>query len=135
MCRSKQPSTTPSGRRRSQQTNYVEETPSSNCDNSIFQLHGKQSHPFTVDLCIQGTTLNFEVDTGAAVILISEDTYRRHFLSKSLQKTSLGLKTYTEDQVQVLGQITVDVSYGIQKGTYTLYVVKGAGTSSLGVTG
>ena len=52
MCRSKQPSTIPPGRRRSQQTNYVEETLSSNCDNSIFQLHGKQSRPFTVDLCI-----------------------------------------------------------------------------------
>ena len=32
----------------------------------------------------------------------------------------------------MLGQITVDVSYGIQNGTYTLYVVKGPGTSLLG---
>ena len=32
----------------------------------------------------------------------------------------------------MLGQITVDVSYGIQNGTYTLYVVKVSGTSLLG---
>ena len=131
MCRTKKMSTTPPSRR-VQQTNWVEETPNSNSDNSIFQLHGKSSKPFTVDLCIDGITLNFEVDTGAAVTLISEETYRKHFPRKSLQKTSLRLKTYTNDQVHVLGQVTVDVSYGTQKGTYTLYVVKGAGTSLLG---
>ena len=42
------------------------------------------------------------------------------------------MKTYTDDQVHVLGQISVDVSYGTQNGMYTLYVVKGAGTSLLG---
>ena len=39
---------------------------------------------------------------------------------------------YTNSPVQVLGQIRVDVSYGTQNGTYTLYVVKGSGTSLLG---
>ena len=133
MCRSKQPSTsTPPGRQRLQQTNYIEGTPNSNSDDSIFQIHSKPSRPFTVDMCIQGTTLTFEVDTGAAVTLISEETYCKHFLSKSLQKTSVRLKTYTDDQVHVLGQITVDVSYGTQKGMYTLFVVKGSGTNLLG---
>ena len=133
MCRSKQPSTsTPPGRQRSQQTNYIEGTPHSNSDDSNFQIHSKPSRPFTVDMCIQGTTLTFEVDTGAAVTLISEETYRKHFLSKSLQKTSVRLKTYTDNQVHVLGQITVDVSYGTQKGMYTLFVVKGSGTNLLG---
>ena len=32
----------------------------------------------------------------------------------------------------MLGQVTVDVSYGSQNGSYTLYVVKGRGTSLLG---
>ena len=32
----------------------------------------------------------------------------------------------------MLGQITVDVSYGTQKDMYTLYVVKGIGTNLLG---
>ena len=126
MCRSKQPSTTiPPGRQCLQQTNYIEGTPNSNSDNYIFQIHRKPSRLFTVNVCIQGITLTFEVNTGAAVNLISEETYQKHFLSKSLQKTSVRLKTYTDDQVRVLGQITVNVSYGTQKGTYTLYVVKG----------
>ena len=32
----------------------------------------------------------------------------------------------------MLGQVAVDVSYGSQNGSYTLYVVKGRGTSLLG---
>ena len=96
------------------------------------ETNDKQSRPFTVDLCIQGITLKFEVDTGAAIILISEETYTRNFSSTPLQETSLQLTTYTKDRLQVLGQVTVDVSYGSQNGSYTLYVVKGRGTSLLG---
>ena len=104
MCKSKQPSlTTPPDRQLSQQTKCIEGTPNNNSDDSIFQIHSKPSRPFTVDRCIQGTALTFEVDTGAAVTLISEETYWKHFLSKSLQKTSVQLKTYTDDQVYVLG--------------------------------
>lgn len=49
-----------------------------------------------------------------------------------LQKLSLQLKTYTEERLQVLGEMTVDVSYNSQHGLYTLYVVKGSGSSLLG---
>ena len=79
MCRSKQPSTTTPLHQRSQQTNYIEETPASNSDISIFQFHDKQTKPFTVDLYIQGSNLTFEVNTGAAVTLFSEETYTEHF--------------------------------------------------------
>ena len=107
----------------------VEETPDSDSDNAILQVYSKPSKIFTVKFCTDGITLTFEVDTGAAVTLISEETYRQNFSSKPLQKASLRLRTYTNSPVQVLGQIRVDVSYGTQNGTY---VVKGSGTSLLG---
>ena len=71
--------TTTPRRQHSQQTNYVEKTLASNADISIFQVHDKQMKLFTVDLCIQGSNLMFEIDTGAAVTLISEETYRKDF--------------------------------------------------------
>ena len=129
MCRSK--TSIPPGKH-FKQTNMVEETPDSDSDNAILQVYSRPSKPFTVNLCTDGIVIRFEVDTGAAVTLISEETYRQNFPSKPLQRSSLRLRTYTNNPVQVLGQITVDVSYGIQNGTYTLYVVKGSGTSLLG---
>ena len=97
MYRSKQPSTTTPLRQHLQQTDYVEETSASNSDISILQVHDKRTKPFAVDLCIQGTKLTFEVDTGAAVTIISEETYRGHFSNTSMQATSLQLTTYTKD--------------------------------------
>ena len=42
------------------------------------------------------------------------------------------LKSYTGDQVKVLGEVQVAVSYGEQKGNYTLYVVKSNNSCLLG---
>lgn len=85
-----------------------------------------------MELIVEGKPLKFEIDTGAAVTLISEQTYQEHCHNTPLQKPSLHLKTYTEEQLQVLGQMTVTVSYHNQQGLYTLYVVKGSGPSLLG---
>ena len=101
MCMSKQPSTTTPLHQRLQQTNYIEETPASNSYISIFQFHDKQMKPFTVDLCIQGSNLTFEVNTGAAVTLFSEETYREHFPNMPMQLTSLQLTMYSKDQLKV----------------------------------
>ena len=74
----------------------------------------------------------FEIDTGASVPLISEEMYNEQGLETPLQKSSLTLRTYMGQPLQVLGQITVDVTYHSQQGSYTLYVVKGPGPSLLG---
>jgi len=42
------------------------------------------------------------------------------------------LKAYTGNQVQVVGEAQVNVSYGKQKGKFTLYVVKGNDSCLLG---
>ena len=57
----------------------VEETPDSDSDNAILQVYSRPSKPVTVDFCTDGITLTFEVDTGAAVTLTSEETYRQNF--------------------------------------------------------
>ena len=80
-----------------------------------------------MELTVQAKPLKFEIDTGASVTLISEETYNEHCQNTPLQKSSLTLRTYTGQPLQVLGQLMVDVSYHSQQGSYTLYVVKGSG--------
>ena len=115
-------------------TKWVEEAPQQQEDSesTIFQLSGTSPNPFTVELRIQGKPLKFEIDTGASVTLISEQTYYEHYQDRPLKKSSLKLKTYTEEPLHVLGQITVNVSYNAQQGSYTLYVVRGSGPNLLG---
>ena len=113
--------------------NWVEtRTDDGTNDFGLFQVQGAPPQPFTVELSVEGRPLTFEVDTGAAVTLISEATYNQQLNGKPLQESAVRLKTYTQERVQVLGEVSVQVSYGTQRGTYLLYVVKGTGVNLLG---
>ena len=65
-----------------------------------------------------------EVDTGASLSLISEETYRANFSSCFLQSTEVRLKTYSGEYITVLGSINVEVTYNHQRATLPLLVVK-----------
>ena len=66
-----------------------------------------------------------EVDTGAAVSLVSEDTVNNSPFLKCLplQQTSVRLRTYTGQAVSVLGQVLVKVQYNKVNETVPLQVV------------
>ena len=73
-----------------------------------------------------------ELDTGAAVSLISEETYRKLLPTSALKPTSVNLQTYTGQSMSVAGQIEVEVRYQQQTHTLPLFVVTGEGPSLLG---
>ena len=85
-----------------------------------------------MDLTINGKTVTMEVDTGAAVSLVSEETKQRLFPSMALRKSSVRLQTYTAEQMVVRGELQVEVAYGTQSKTLTLIIVAGNGPSLLG---
>ena len=61
--------------------------------------------PFLVELQVQGKTLTFEVESGAAVTLISEETYSKCFPKGALQKSATLLKSYTGAKIPVAGEV------------------------------
>ena len=73
-----------------------------------------------------------ELDTGAAVSIISEKTRQALFADMTLRRSTLRLKTYTEEQMQVTGQLHVVVQYGSQQEKLVLIVVSGNGPSLFG---
>ena len=73
-----------------------------------------------------------EVDTGAAVLLVSEETYCYMWPQKSLQQAATVLRIYSGEQLSVCGCVNVEVVYGHQQLTLPLLVIKGNGPSLLG---
>ena len=73
-----------------------------------------------------------EIDTGAAVSVISEQTRRKIFPNAVLSKSSVLLKTYTGELMPVLGEMNVEVKYGSQVSTLILTVIEGSGPSLFG---
>jgi len=90
------------------------------------------THHLFAELLVNGKPVTFEVDTGVAVTVLSQEVYHQVFPNLKLQTSSMLLKAYTGSQVQVVGEAQVNVSYGEQKGKFTLYVVKGNGSCLLG---
>ena len=85
-------------------------------------------------MLVEGHKLTMEIDTGAAVSIVSEDTVNSSPFLKCLhlQQTDVGLRTYTGQPVSVLGQPLVKVQHDEAQETIPLQVVKGGGTTLLG---
>ena len=76
----------------------------------VFQLAGSSNEPLWVVVNVNGADLSMEVDTGAAVSLISRRTYHSVWPAHhrpQLQPSSAQLRTYSGQLIKVLGAITV----------------------------
>ncbi len=87
--------------------------------------------PVTVDNC----SIDMEVDTGAAVSLIAETTYKQHWTDKPLQSSMTRLKTYSGEEIEVIGTIQVNVQYNNQQASLPLLVVGVVDRVCLGESG
>ena len=88
--------------------------------------------PMTCEVIIEGSPLVMEVDTGAEVSIISEETRQAIFPALQPVKSSLRLKTYTNEVMSVVGELQVKVQYGKQTEALKLIVVSDSGPSLLG---
>ena len=104
-----------------------------------YSLYCTQGHgatpPILVTLRINGQDLTMELDTGATLSIVSEKTYQSLFspdAAPELKTSKAKLKTYTEEALNILGEITVTVNYRNQVTEQSLLVVAGDGPSLLG---
>ena len=106
-----------------------------NMEDAFYHVHvvsSKRDDPYVVQLYIENRPVTFEIDTGAGVTLISEDTYKSTFLDIALKKCSMKIKTYTNEVVNVLGEIDVTINRVPGSKPLKLIVVKGGGVNLLG---
>ena len=112
---------------------YVDQTePPTKNEYPLFTISVSQSTPIVVSVRINSKSVNMELDTGAAVSLISQDTYHQHWPQLELEESNTQLKTYSGEFLETLGRVNVDVCYGEQQMTLPLVIVKGKGPSLFG---
>ncbi len=76
-----------------------------------------------------------EVDTGAAMSVISEDTFRalkKKHPCLELCESKVRLHTYTGEQVKVAGQFKTSVKYEEQEIVLPVLVIQGKGPNLIG---
>ena len=73
-----------------------------------------------------------ELDTGAGVSVISEETYKKHFSGTPLMPSNTRLRAYTGHPLKVHGQLMAHLKYQDQSANVPLLVVEGSGPSLFG---
>ena len=101
-------------------------------DMALFTLQSESTPPILVHLQLNGQQVSMELDTGAAMSLISETTKQKLFPSVALRSSEMMLKTYTAEQIEVVGEFDANVIYENQRQILPLLVIKGAGPSLIG---
>ena len=103
---------------------------------SLYSITGTGKRAYTVKPKLNGVELEMEIDTGATLSLISEETYCKLWQAHqtpTLETTDTNLRTYTGEKITALGKIKVEVAINSQLAELSLLVVKGNGPSLLGV--
>ena len=86
---------------------------------------------WSVEVCLDNTKVNFKIDTGADVDIISDKIYRNLFNHKPLFPSTKHLKGPDHKPLPILGYIKCSMSKGDKVCQSNVYVMKG-GTPLLG---
>ena len=100
----------------------------------MFRTQGKEK-PYTEEVSLDGVLTQMEVDTGASLSVISEETLATVRIGPcfTLWKSTKKLKTYTGEEILVLGVCTFSVYYeNTEPRKLDIVVVKGKGPSLWG---
>ena len=90
------------------------------------------SPPIQVKVQLDDCVVNMEVDTGAAMSLMSQTTFQGLWPGRSLQPSQVHLRAYTKEPILVVGCCNVNVVYNGQSAQLPLLVVGGSGPTLLG---
>lgn len=99
----------------------------------LFSVNAAPQPPIAVEMKLDEKPVCFELDTGATVSIMSETNFARLFPEKQIQESGLELKTYTGEQMKIVGEAHFIVSYEDQSPQeLPLVVVAGKGPTLLG---
>ncbi|XP_060791211.1 uncharacterized protein K02A2.6-like [Neoarius graeffei] len=85
-----------------------------------------------VNVKLEGTPVAMQLDTGAAVTLVSEMAYKKHLSHLPLKESKVRLSTFSGENIPLMGQVTVNAKYGNQSGDLPFVIVKGDRPALLG---
>ena len=93
------------------------------------------SKPIATKLSVAGANVEFQIDTGASVSIMSETAYMHTWNAASRPKvypSTTVLRTYTGQSIPIKGECEVIVKHGEQSAKVRLLIVHGSGPNLMG---
>ena len=116
----------------------MEEEDSDSNDSDDSSLHLVESRstahspPIKVDVKLDDCVVKIEVNTGAAMTIMSETTFKGLWPGRDLQPSQVCLQAYTKEPIPVVGCCKVNTEYNGQSVQLLLLIVGGSGPTLLG---
>ena len=95
----------------------------------MLHLGSSASRPFNLNVSINGMLVPMELDTGAAVSIMSVNTQKENLPNIKLNISNVISHTYRSEKMLIVGETSVDVCYNKQVKALKLYVVNREGPS------
>ncbi|XP_047533388.1 uncharacterized protein K02A2.6-like [Vanessa atalanta] len=113
---------------------YVEEGNMGDEDDgeSFYNIRCDSGKPMTEKVYIGDLFLEFEIDSGSAVSVISESTYKKYFPKVPLLATNKKLLGYTGTKLETCGVVRLPVAYSGSVHDLDVFVVRSGGPPLLG---
>ena len=113
---------------------YMEDPPSDNDDtNYLFNMPSSSVRPFKTTVEINGQKV---IDTGAAITVMSEsrllDIWKNVYTRPVLDKTRKIVRTYTKEEINLMGVVNVEVEYDTRVKLLPMYILPGDGPILMG---
>lgn len=121
-------------RRMCNKVNYVLTGDASEDDDgkSLFNIRSARGEPMTETVTINGQKLQFQIDSGSAVTVISECTYNKLFTSVPLQMCHKRFYSYTGNRMECVGYVRVPITYLQHTHSLDVFVIRHGGPPLLG---
>lgn len=111
----------------------TEQSGDDKCDLNLFNLFDENNENcFKLELRVNEELMEFEIDTGASVSVISEKDYEKRLSQVKLERSAVVLKSYDGAIIKPVGQITVNIKNGNEKHMVRFQVIKNGGRPLLG---
>ena len=106
-----------------QETHHVADAVRDPTDSTTYNLFAVTEQPtavppLMVEIEVNQTRLHMEIGTGATVSIISMDTYTKLWPTEQrpkLEPSARKLRTYTGEELDVKGNLTVDITYSTRQ--------------------
>ena len=98
----------------------------------LLRLTDSRAKPIQITVRVNKKLITMELDTGASLSMISQQTFAQIGHIMELKPSTVRLTSYSGHEIEVLGTVDVEVSYeGVQK-VLPLLIVEGTGPSLFG---
>ena len=106
--------------------------PGSEEEQPLYRLEQHKASPIKVNVLGNGVPVTMELETGAAVSVMSQQQQKELFPTAQLQPSKVILCTYTAQSVGMVGTLLVKVVYEEQEKDLSLFIVQGKGPALFG---